>query len=400
MRICFLSSKHPPLDKRVFDKEAVSLAEAGFDVVHLAPDEQGDVRERNVDVITYPPPRGLLGRVLQLPRLYWRASKIDADCYHCNEMDSWTVGVMLKVLRRKKIIFDVHEHYPSTFAESRFPIWLRPLIAWFVRIWIRCQLPFTDRIVLAKKSVALDYHTARKRVLLVENFTPLGNSQTVLKEGEQISDMTSAKFPRLMAIHLGLISRVRGWPQMLEALAKTKSEEIGLWVVGTFNDNSQEQFEKRVAELGLESRVKVEGWMPFDQAFARVRAAHIGMVVFQPGIMNHVMASPHKIFDYMRAGLPVIAPDFAVEVAEVVRERDCGILVDPSSSEAIAKALDLLLSDPKERTRLGENGRRAVKERYNWDAEARKLVNMYEELARSIKKERVATRRAARETSV
>jgi glycosyltransferase involved in cell wall biosynthesis len=141
-----------------------------------------------------------------------------------------------------------------------------------------------------------------------------------------------------------------------------------------------------VSELGLETRVRVEEWMPFAQAYERILASHIGLVLFQPGIQNHVYALPHKMFDYMLAGLPVIAPAFALEVAPIIKEADCGILIDPSDPEQIANALDRLVVNAQERKRLGENGRRAVLEQYNWEAEAEKLVNMYVELAKSIKK--------------
>jgi glycosyltransferase involved in cell wall biosynthesis len=280
-------------------------------------------------------------------------------------------------------VFDVHEHYPSTFTESRFPLWLQPLVSGVIRLGFRALVPFTDRLVFAKRSVAIDFPGTEHKQVLVQNFTSLAyqsaGSQAVSRNGEVTGNTVTA-------IHLGLISRVRGWPQLLEALARVRSQNLHLHVIGTFNDGSQAEFEKRVSELGLETRVRVEEWMPFAQAYERILASHIGLVLFQPGIQNHVYALPHKMFDYMLAGLPVIAPAFALEVAPIIKEADCGILIDPSDPEQIANALDRLVVNAQERKRLGENGRRAVLEQYNWEAEAEKLVNMYVELAKSIKK--------------
>src|SRR2546425_1019226 len=113
VKICFLSSVHPPLDKRVFEKEARSLASEGFDVVHIAPDERpGRWTENGVRIITFARARGLSGRILSLARLYRLAVREAASCYHCNEVDSWLVGVCLKTTRRSVVVFDVHEHYP------------------------------------------------------------------------------------------------------------------------------------------------------------------------------------------------------------------------------------------------------------------------------------------------
>ena len=95
---------------------------------------------------------------------------------------------------------------------------------------------------------------------------------------------------------------------------------------------------------------------------------------------SFIHALPHKLFDYMLAELPVIVPDFSVEVAKIVRDADCGIVVDTTSPLAVAAVLDRLANDPDERRRLGRNGRSAVLERYNWEGQAKLLVEMYDTL--------------------
>lgn len=373
---------HTPRDKRVFDKEAVSLVQAGFEVAHLAPGEEGRIRERGVDLITYRPPQGIKDRLLQIPRLYRLAANIEAGCYHCNEVDSWLVGILLKIFRRKKIVFDVHEHYPSTFAESRFPRWLQPIIAGAIRLVFSILTPFTDYLVFAKRSVAPDFKGSAHKQLLVQNFTSLA-----YVNGHHSTDGQQA--PRgdgsITAIHLGLISRMRGWPQLLEAVARMKVDNLRLHIVGTFNDGSQADFERSVAELGLEQKILVEGWMPFEQAYQRMLKADIGLVLFQPGIQNHVYALPHKMFDYMLARLPVIAPQFAEEVAPIIEAAHCGLLIDPSNPDEIARALDRLATDPDRRNQLGNNGRQAVLETYNWETEAEKLIKMYTTMSKDLR---------------
>jgi glycosyltransferase involved in cell wall biosynthesis len=369
---------HPPHDKRVFYKEAISLAQIGFNVVHIAPGEDGVAHERGAQIVTYRRPTGILGRLIHTPRLYQLAARIDADVYHCNEVDSWFIGVLLKLMRGKKVVFDVHEHYPSTFAESRFPPWLHPLIASVIRLGFRVLTPFTDRLVFAKKSVAIDFSGFEHKQVLVQNFTLLSFGE---KERYSQTERT-VKYANgpITAIHLGLISRVRGWPQLLEAITLVASERLRVHIVGTFNDGSQAKFEEQVRRLGLNHRVQVGEWMPFEEAYQRLLSADIGLVLLQPGIQNHVYALPHKMFDYMLAGLPVIAPKFAEEVAPIIQEADCGILIDTSNPAEIAEALSRLVNDQKERERLGQNGRRAVIERYNWESEAQKLLQMYLEL--------------------
>lgn len=375
--VCFVSSIHDLRDKRVYYKEAVTLAAAGFEVSHIAPgDADASVLEHGVRLVTYRCGVGRWGRFRHLPRLYRAAARTKADVYHCNELDSWLVGVALRVFRGVGLVFDVHEHYPSRFANGRLPSWLQPIASSLVRGMFATLVPLTDRVVLAKKSLFPDFRRFEGKVVLVQNFAPLAMEP---HEGSDVGERSSAG---LTAIHLGLMSRARGWPELLEGLAHFASNEIRVVILGSFIDGSEEACRERIAALHLESRVELHGWVQMAEALVATRRADVGLVLFQPGIQNHVYALPHKLFDYMLAGLPVIAPSFAVEVAEIVSDAHCGILVDVTDPADIGRALDTLRGDPDLRRRLGEAGRKAVAERYNWEREGARLVDMYRALLR------------------
>jgi hypothetical protein len=85
------------------------------------------------------------------------------------------------------------------------------------------------------------------------------------------------------------------------------------------------------------------------------------------------------MFEYMAAGLPVIASDFSLW-REIVDGSGCGLLVDPMDPEAIAEAMQWILEHPAESEAMGRRGRQAVKERYNWEQEAKKLIRLYRRL--------------------
>ncbi len=145
-------------------------------------------------------------------------------------------------------------------------------------------------------------------------------------------------------------------------------------------DGSEDTFRARAAALGLAPRVDIQGWMPHAEALARAACCDIGVVLFQPGEHNHTLALPHKLFDAMLAGLPVIAPRFATEVASIVSDTACGELVDPTDPADIAAAI-ARLADPARRAAMGAAGRNAALTRYSWNAEAERLVALYRRLA-------------------
>jgi glycosyltransferase involved in cell wall biosynthesis len=297
----------------------------------------------------------------------------DADVYHCNEVDSWFIGLLIKFFHGKRCVFDVHEHYPSTFAESRFPNWFQPIVSASVRFVFKILTPFTDRIVLAKKSVGVDFIIDPSKVVIARNFTPL----SALNFQNRSAKSQGSEF---QIVHLGLFSRKRGWPQILEAMALMRNCNLRLIAIGEINDGSESEFISRVAELSLTDRVVFYKWMPFNEAFEILRTADIGIIAFQPGILNHVYAMPHKMFDYMAAGLAVLLPQFAVEVAPILKECDCGLLIDPSNPSDIASKLDRLIDNPDQIFQMGQRGRNAIQDCYNWDTEARRLVEMYKDM--------------------
>ena len=110
---------HTPYDKRVFEKEARSLAVAGFSVTHIAPGDGLELITHDVRIVTYAGKKGLLGRVLQLRMLYKIAVSVGADVYHCNELDSWLIGLALKAFHGAKCVADIHEHYPESRRSKR-----------------------------------------------------------------------------------------------------------------------------------------------------------------------------------------------------------------------------------------------------------------------------------------
>ncbi len=103
-----------------------------------------------------------------------------------------------------------------------------------------------------------------------------------------------------------------------------------------------------------------------------------GLVLFHPG-PNHTDSQPNKLFEYMAAGLPVIASNFPLW-KEIVEKNNCGICVNPLKVQEIAEAINWVLQNPADAAEMGRNGRKAVLEKYNWETESKKLIKFYEEI--------------------
>jgi hypothetical protein len=270
----------------------------------------------------------------------------------------------------------MHEHIPSEFAKF-FPARMRPVIEWLTLRFMRLFARYTDLIILTRESFDSMWsglETPRVTVINTNHLQPPCASVP--------AELLAAYGDRPTLIHQGIFGDVRGSYQLLDAMQRIVAEipDAVCIVLGRYVYGDVEAYRDAIKKAGLQDAVILVDAVPFEEVPAWISVARVGLILFQPGPMNHTLAMPHKLFDYMREGRPVVAPDFAVEVARIVREADCGILVDTASPEAIAEAALRLLRHPDEATRLGQNGRRLVEAKYNWRMDEERLIQAMEAL--------------------
>jgi glycosyltransferase involved in cell wall biosynthesis len=376
--VCLLQTLHAHDDKRMFHKLGRSLATAGYEIVSVVPDT-GDVpRERDgIHFVTIPRAEGLLLRALVLPALLRAALASRADIHVAPEPESWAVALLAKALRGGKCVFDMHEHVPTEFAKF-FPGRLQSTVERITVLGMRLFARYTDLIIRTRDSFEAPWAG-----LAVPRITVI-NTNHLQPACSRIPESLSAAYAnRPTIIHQGIFGDVRGSYQLLDSLKILVKEfpDLRCIVLGEYVYGSLEDYRRAIHEAGLTEHLHLLGKVPFEEVPAHIAVSRVGLILFQPGPLNHTLAMPHKLFDYMREGKPAVVPDFAVEVAHIVRETDCGILVDVTNPAAIAEAVARLLRDPNEAARLGSNGRAAVETKYNWQAEERILLEAFGALA-------------------
>jgi len=375
--LLMLSAAHPATDVRIVAKEGAALAEAGFRLRHLAPrlsgpnstgpTSTGAVPEslHGVALETFAAPRGWAGRLRGIPALARRAAALRPAVIHAHEPDSWLAALLAARRCGALVVLDVHEHYPSRL-DPALPAVLRPLLAPLaraaMRLACRAMAARADAVVLAKDGLAADFASAPRSIAVRNYATPV-----------EVTPRLHAAGPPVL-LHLGALTASRGALLLPALLARLPGARLRL--VGRFTDGSEAEFWDRARALGVAGRIEALGWMEREAALRVAADCDIGLVLFQPGVENHRLALPHKLFDCMLAGLPVIVPDFAEEVCAVVREADCGLAVDVAEVPRIAEAVRVL-ADPALRAALGARGRQAALRRFGWAAEAARLVRLY-----------------------
>jgi len=356
---------HPPFDTRVFHKVAKSLAKV-HEVVLIAPDEErADKEVDGVRIITVKKPKSKVLHPITMWRVFKAGFKQDCDVYHCHEPSSLLVSAMLKVLKRKKLIYDAHEHYPSLIAEnSLFPDFIRPFVRFLADIEERTLIRFADVVVTVDQILCQEYKKHHNNVDIISNYPRL----ELFKPDDLNSENGGI-------IYVGGISGDRGIYQMINAANKAN---VKLICVGNFTDELNENEITNFLEENPSKNVVFTGLLSHSKVVEYINISTLGLSLLQP-IPRYKKAVPIKLFEYMACGLPVVASNFP-EIRKIVEAADCGILVDPTNVDEIANAILYLLGHPEEAKRMGENGRRAVEERYNWDKMEEKLLKLYEGL--------------------
>lgn len=361
-KIVHLTSVHPPFDVRIFYKECKSLASAGYEVVLVAPHENVE----NLDGVRIRPIPKYSSRIGRMTKSVLTVCLIafeeNADVYHLHDPELLFVGFVLRLFG-KRVVYDVHENVPCQVKSKQWiPALLRPPIAWGVALLeCFCGLSFSG-IVAATPIIAERFPD--KKTVSVCNF-PL------LEEATIGSVLPYLERPEHVA-YIGGISAIRGIREMVDAMGAVSAPSTSLVLAGSFEDPL---LEEEVRRLKGWQKVDFVGWQDRKQIVTLLGSARVGLVTLHP-TENYFDAYPVKMFEYMSAGIPIVASDFPLW-REIVEESNCGILVDPHNPQAIADAITKLIDNPVSANKMGESGRATILSKYNWNNEKQKLFKLY-----------------------
>jgi glycosyltransferase involved in cell wall biosynthesis len=371
VRVVHLSSVHTPFDVRIFHRECYSLARADYDISVIGPIDHDQKVDRIAIKGVGARPRF---RAVRMTRTIWRvfraAVEADADVYHFHDPELIPVGLLLRAWGRH-VIYDVHEDVPRTvLSRSYLPVWMRRPLAWLSERIENAASGRFSALVAATPTIAERFVVRNARTIVVHNFPRC--EELVPPQGSWVARANDVAY-------VGLISENRGVREMVEAVNRLPAG-LGarLKLAGRFE--SADLRETIVSGQGSR-RVDVLGFIDRPALARLLERVRCGLVLLHPEWRFQV-AYPVKLFEYMAAGVPVVASDFPLW-RRIIDEVGCGRLVDPLDPDAIGSSIEYLLTHPVEAEAMGRRGREAVERVYNWASEERKLLALYEALSGS-----------------
>jgi glycosyltransferase involved in cell wall biosynthesis len=364
--VAHLTSVHYPFDVRIFHKECKTLVAAGYKVILIAAHNNPE----SVEGVCVEPVCKHEGRVWRMTATVWdvlrKAIASKADLYHFHDPELLPVGVLLKIAGNR-VIYDVHEHVTQDILIKEWirNTYLRKIVSLCAGICEHvCVLAF-DAVVAATPAIAAEF--SQTKTTLVQNFPAAELDHSVRNAYCKRS---------AVVIYVGSITEQRGLREMVKAIGKVPGRlQARLSLVGSIGSVSVQQ------ELqSSEHRATVDylGFKDRSAVWALLGQARAGLAVLHP-TRSYIESQATKMFEYMLAGLPIVASNFPLW-KDLIDDIGCGITVDPLNVDAIAEAITWILDHPAEAAAMGERGRRAVLEKYNWDTEAQRLLALYQKL--------------------
>jgi len=384
-KIIHVGYEHSEKDTRIFEKECLSLAKKpNYQITYITSEKSGaspgEYCERGVAIRILPIVNKRYVRLLYYLRDLKKELLLrDADLYHIHE--PWLIPVIAGSLKRhgKTVIFDMHELYREQFMQRRG--FAAKIIGHLYRAYERYALPKLDAVIFpcrVRGGDPLEGFALKRPTVYIDNL-PITEEPdpALMAEAEKNIDSLMAGFDPKGApvcVYAGSLSEIRGITSAVKGsfLAGAK-----LVLAGQFESAS---YEERLRSMPEWECVTYVGTLSQMEVRALNRHCDIGLsTLLNAGQYYSVDNLPTKVHEYLQQGMPVIINDSPFNVS-LLNDYRIGFAVDPSDPEEIAEAIRTISRDPGLSEAMGEEGRRAVKERFSWSFEEKKLYVLYEEL--------------------
>lgn len=357
-----MTSAHNSNDNRIFQKECVSIAkDPAFDVFLVAPGQSRE--EKNVKVVGIgEKPQGRLKRMFGFSNLVYRqALKTDADIYHFHDPELLHYGIKLKK-RGKIVIFDSHENTAEQIKIKNYiPSAIRKMIAYFYKAYETHVCKRIDAVIFPCLFNKKDPFENRSKQTVFVNNVPYLSEFADIKKEKSIYDVCV----------IGSLTEERGITNLLKA-CKAAGAKVALG--GIF---SPESYKSEMYDRGLMENVDYLGFCERSKVAEMYAHSRIGVSTLLPiGQYPSADNLPTKVYEYMAMKMPVVISNFEYPV-EVMGTYKFGICVNPENPEEIADAIRLLMQSPQDCQKMGDEGRRAIEEVFNWENESKKIRNLY-----------------------
>lgn len=386
-----LQSSMPPPDIRV-EKEAKTLIGEGHEVHLLVERNPGEKREETVQGMNLL--RGLeMGPLKDKIHRYtfsftfrdinWRRAiealirERSVDLLHVHDLPLVGESVRAARLAGIPVIADLHENYPAGL-QVWYTNWIKKKTIYSYRRWKEYEIAVlrdVDAVIVVVEESAERLRglgVPEDSIYVVPNTASADRDEIELDRRviDLYEDQFMISYVGGFAPHRGLDIVIRALPLLADRIPSLK-----LVLVGGRNPAYRRYLEDLSRNLGCSDMVEMTGWVKFEKIWSYIEASDICLV---PHSRNpHTDTTiPHKIFQYMMRGKPVIVSD-CPPLKRVIEESEAGFSFRYDSPEELADRIFMMYDDRDLMEKMSRNGREAFREKFNWERTSYQLKELY-----------------------
>jgi glycosyltransferase involved in cell wall biosynthesis len=280
-----------------------------------------------------------------------------------NDLDTLLPNYLVSRLKRIPLVYDSHEYFTGLPELNN-----RPFVKWVWRTLERIIFPRLSFIMTVSDSVAEQYESEyRIRPATIRNCSessynilPLSRSELGINPHHLLFIMQGAG-----------INIDRGAEELIDAVGKI--DNVSLIIAG--GGDVYDILVEKVRIMNLTDRVKFLPLLPWEELMRYTKSADVGLTLDKNSNLNYNFSLPNKLFDYLSAGIPVIATDLK-EISDILKKFSCGITIPKPDPEDISNAMKHLRDDSSFLSELKYNASQASLT-VNWEHESEKVKDFY-----------------------
>lgn len=289
------------------------------------------------------------------------------DVYHSNDLDTLLANYLASILRRKPIVYDSHEYFTGV-PEIQNKTFVK-------KVWTTIEnhiFPKLKHIFTVNQSIASLYEEQYAKKLKIIRNIPRKKTWTIDKSRQQLGLPENKK---IIITQGAGINIDRGIEEALEAMQHLK--DVCFVIIG--NGDVIPKLKKRTFELNLEKSIIFKDKMPYEQMMQYTQHAELGLSLDKNTNINYRLSLPNKIFDYIHAGVPILASKIK-EVEAVITKHRIGLFIENHEPKHIAQQIERAL-DENLKFKYQKNIKNASLQ-LNWENEEKNLVEVYKRIAK------------------
>ena len=289
------------------------------------------------------------------------------DVYHSNDLDTLLANYLASIIRRKPIVYDSHEYFTGV-PEIQNKTFVK-------KVWTTIEnhiFPKLKHIFTVNQSIASLYEKQYGKQLKIIRNIPRKKTWTIDKSRQQLGLPENKK---IIITQGAGINIDRGVEEALEAMQFLN--DVCFVIIG--NGDVIPKLKKRTFELNLEKSIIFKDKMPYEQMMQYTQHAELGLSLDKNTNINYRLSLPNKIFDYIHAGVPILASKIK-EVEAVITKHRIGLFIENHEPKHIAQQIEKAL-DENLKFKYQKNIKNAALQ-LNWENEEKNLVEVYKKIAK------------------